>query len=91
MDLDPNAVAAIRHNQTVLRGESNAAEFRLPLPGLPGIGQSSGRQVVEAIMALSELADACRAQQEFLTNFAEALRHKNKGPALEIVRKSEKD
>jgi hypothetical protein len=64
------------------------AEFRLPLPGLPLLGKSSGLQLFEAALALSELADACRDQQKFLTNLAEALRQKNKGPALEIERKS---
>jgi len=35
MDLDSNALAAIRHNQTLLQDESEIAKFRLPLPGLP--------------------------------------------------------
>ena len=85
MNLDPNALAAIRHNQTVLLDQSRIAEFRLPLPGLPSFGESSGLQLVEAAMTLGDLAAACGAQKAFLHKLAEAVGEKGKGPGREIV------
>lgn len=88
MNLDPNALAAIRHNQTVLLDQSRIAEFRLPLPGLPSFGESSGLQLVEAVMALGDLATACRVQKAFLQKLVEAVREKGAGSELEMAVKA---